>query len=160
MERKIVCVLLTCVLLVGCETWGGQKQTAGTLIGGAAGAIIGAQFGGGSGQVITGAVGALVGAQVGAIAGRHMDDQDKKLAGETAYYGLERQRDLHVSNWHNPNTAHSGQFVVINTHEDLHRQVVCRDFVHMIKMDGENSKVRGRACRDMHEPNGEWVLVN
>ncbi|MDA0342115.1 MAG: glycine zipper 2TM domain-containing protein, partial [Proteobacteria bacterium] len=59
-------IALVCVVALGvtaCQATGsGQKQGAGTLLGGVAGAVAGAQFGKGSGRVAAGAAGALLGA--------------------------------------------------------------------------------------------------
>jgi uncharacterized protein YcfJ len=74
---KLYAILGVSLLLAGCAT-GGEKQTAGTLLGGAAGALVGSQIGGGSGQIVGTAVGAVGGAIAGGMIGKSMDDQDKK----------------------------------------------------------------------------------
>ncbi len=66
------------ILLTGCSTTGGSNQTAGTLIGGVAGALVGSQFGGGTGRVVGAAVGTLGGALVGAEVGKSMDRQNQQ----------------------------------------------------------------------------------
>lgn len=65
------------LILSGCMT-GGPKQTGGTLLGAAGGALIGAQFGGGAGQIVGTAIGTVAGALGGGYVGKHLDDQDKK----------------------------------------------------------------------------------
>lgn len=75
---KIALVLGVSLLMVGCSArdnpLGGPKQTAGTLVGAAGGALVGSQFGSG---VVGAAVGTLGGAVAGGAVGRHLDNQDK-----------------------------------------------------------------------------------
>jgi uncharacterized protein YcfJ len=54
-----------------------NKETAGTVLGGIGGAVIGAQFGGGVGQLVTTAAGALGGAYLGNQAGKSLDRSDQ-----------------------------------------------------------------------------------
>lgn len=54
-----------------------NKETAGTVLGGIGGAVIGAQFGGGVGQLMTTAAGALGGAYLGNQAGKSLDKSDQ-----------------------------------------------------------------------------------
>ena len=60
------------ILLTGCAN-SGPNETGGTLIGGAAGALVGSQFGGGAGQLVGTAVGAIGGAMAGNAVGKNMD---------------------------------------------------------------------------------------
>ena len=64
--------LSTVVMLAGCAN-SGPNETGGTLIGGAAGALVGSQFGGGAGQLVGTAVGAVGGALAGNAVGKNMD---------------------------------------------------------------------------------------
>jgi len=75
--HKGLIVLLSVATLSGCAGMG-PKQTGGTLIGAAGGALIGTQFGGGSGQLIGTAIGATAGAIGGGYVGKQLDDDDKK----------------------------------------------------------------------------------
>jgi surface antigen len=71
-------ILAIAPLFIGCSSTGGPKQTTGTLVGGAAGALIGSQFGSGSGRILGTAIGTLGGALVGGEVGKHLDDQDRR----------------------------------------------------------------------------------
>lgn len=75
--KKAVATLLLATLVVGCagET-GGYKEPGGALLGGAAGALAGSQFGGGRGQLAATGAGALLGALIGQQAGRSLDRSD------------------------------------------------------------------------------------
>ncbi len=142
--------------LVGCQTTGGPKQTAGTFVGAAGGALVGSQFGKGSGRIIATALGTILGAQLGASIGKGMDDNDRRLAGNTAAYSLESRPDNRVSRWRNPNNNHNGEFVVTRTVEDNAANTVCRDYVHTVVIDGKREKIYGRACRDMRDTRARW----
>ncbi|WP_232317319.1 glycine zipper 2TM domain-containing protein [Candidatus Nucleicultrix amoebiphila] len=72
-------------LLSACGTTGGPKQTAGTLIGAAGGALIGSQIGGGRGAIVGAAVGTAAGALAGGYVGKQMDDSDKKTSSRPTY---------------------------------------------------------------------------
>lgn len=77
---KSTSVILLCVAsigLVSCSSRGGPNETGGTLVGGAAGALIGSQFGHGSGSLVGAAVGAAAGSMAGAAVGRNMDNQQE-----------------------------------------------------------------------------------
>lgn len=74
---KISATLGMIALLAGCAT-GGEKQTVGTVLGGATGALIGSQFGGGAGQIVGTAIGAVGGAVAGGMIGKNMDDKDRR----------------------------------------------------------------------------------
>ena len=69
----IVPLLVGSIALGGCQT-GGEKETSGTLIGVAGGAVVGAAIGGGGGA----AVGAVGGGLLGKYIGKSMDEDDKK----------------------------------------------------------------------------------
>lgn len=84
--KKIVVVLLSAVMLVGCEAYNNSNKTQrGAVVGAAGGALLGAILGnnikGGSSEL--GAVlGTVVGGAAGAIVGNQMDKQAKKIEEE------------------------------------------------------------------------------
>ena len=158
MKSKSVVVLVLSIFLFGCAT-GGPKQTAGTYIGAASGALIGSQFGKGSGRLVGVALGTFAGSMLGAEIGSRMDEQDKKLAASTANRSLENIPDNQVSTWKNPNNNHSGKFVVTKTEQQPKKNQVCRDYVHTVIIDGQEEKVCGRACRDVRDPRAQWTIV-
>lgn len=61
--RMIFPLLMISVTLTACTR--DDKKMAGTLVGAAGGALIGSQFGGGTGSLVAGAVGAAGGAFLG-----------------------------------------------------------------------------------------------
>ena len=151
-----VAVVLTLLLPTGCTTNAGPNESAGTLIGGATGAVLGSQFGKGNGQLIAVGIGALLGAHVGGAIGQKMDAVDQQLAAKTTQRTLENVPDNSAVTWKNPNNNHRGQIVVTNTTEDSSK--VCRDYVHTVVIDGQEEKVHGRACRDVRDPKAQWLI--
>ena len=156
--KKSIVILLSALLLVGCQHTGGTKQTAGTAIGGVSGALLGAQFGHGRGTVVAAVVGALAGAYLGGAIGHQMDERDQLLANKTLRNTLENAPDHTPSRWKNPNTQNAGRVVVTKTVEKPQSQQVCRDYVHTVTIGGEKEKVYGRACRDLRDVKGEWII--
>lgn len=92
--KKIVVVLLSAVMLVGCEAYNNSnKAQRGAVLGAAGGALLGAILGnnikGGSSEM--GAVfGTVIGGAAGSIIGNQMDKQAKKIEEEIP--GAEVQR--------------------------------------------------------------------
>ncbi len=77
MQKKNVLVL--CVTMLVLEGCAGKSvnETGGTVLGGAAGALVGSQFGGGAGQLVGTAIGAIGGAVAGNAVGKKMDKNAK-----------------------------------------------------------------------------------
>lgn len=154
--KKLSVVFVSAILLFGCAN-GGPKQTAGTYIGAVGGALVGSQFGKGSGQLVGVALGTFLGGMLGSEIGSRMDAHDKELAAQAVNNSLENAPDNQARTWKNPNTNHSGNFVVTKTEESQNK--VCRDYVHTVILDGKQEKVCGRACRDVRDPKAQWNIV-
>lgn len=152
--RKVIAVLLTAAVMVGCTNTG-PNQTGGQIIGGVAGGLLGSQFGGGDGRLVATAVGAIAGTFIGGQVGKSMDDRDRALASQSANTALENNRDNVSSSWNNPNTSRKGSFTPVNSYQ-RNDGVWCRDYVNTVYIDGKAQQMKGRACR-IH---GEWVPAN
>ena len=78
---RTVSVLAVAVGLSACNahTSGFNNQTGGTIVGGITGAVVGNQFGKGTGKTAATALGAVIGAMTGNSVGAHMD----RPAGQT-----------------------------------------------------------------------------
>lgn len=72
----IIFIALSATAFSGCSDIGLSKQTQGTILGGATGALVGAQIGGGTGSIVAAGVGAVGGALVGSQVGNSMDKHD------------------------------------------------------------------------------------
>src|SRR5580704_12854582 len=86
--RKLITFLSLGIVLSGCITTGGPNQMAGTLLGGAGGALIGSRFGHCKGRIASTALGTLGGAMLGSHVGQGMDTpppQQQSYAPEYAY---------------------------------------------------------------------------
>jgi surface antigen len=153
MLRYIV-PLLVAVALVGCEGYG-PKQTGGTLIGGAAGGLIGSQFGGGSGALAATAIGALVGALAGSEVGKSLDRADRQYAAQTTQTALEKAPSGTVSTWSNPDSGHSGTVTPVRTYQASSGQY-CREYQQTVVVGGKSQSAYGTACR---QPDGSWKIV-
>ena len=155
--KKVISASLLVLFLTGCAG-AGPKQTGGQLIGGAAGALAGAQFGKGKGQLFGVALGALAGSYLGGQIGYQLDEKDKQMAQETMLTTLEKAPDHQEHSWQNPNTHHSGSFKVTHTQEFPSDHKVCRDYVHKVIIDGRQEEVHGRACRDVRDRHKNWQV--
>ncbi len=158
LTKKLTAVSMAALLVVsvaGCESMGGQKQTGGTLIGGAAGAIAGAQFGSGSGRIAAAAVGTLLGALVGSEVGRSLDKADLAYANQanaraqTAPVGQPIQ-------WNNPQTGNYGTITPVRDGTDTRTGAYCREFQQTVTIGGKTESAYGTACR---QPDGTWKVV-
>jgi surface antigen len=81
--RGLLAAPLALLLLAGCA---GPNQTAGTLIGAGAGALVGNQFGHGSGKVAATAGGAVLGGLLGSNIGAQADRAYYRGPQTQAYY--------------------------------------------------------------------------
>lgn len=152
---KIIAIILAATLLQSCS---GEmnKQSGGTLLGGATGALIGAQFCKGTGAIVATGVGALAGAFIGGKIGRSMDKQDRRLLQQSSQRALETSAVGQEVPWHNPDSGHYGSTTPIKTFKN-HSGEYCREYVQVIVIGGKKEKAYGKACR---KPDGQWKIVN
>lgn len=155
--KKTLCIVIMAAGLTGCINMG-PKQSAGQLIGAATGAVVGAQFGKGSGRLVGVALGTLAGTYIGGSIGQQLDAQDRAMAQSAMRTTLENAPDNQVRSWRNPNNNHCGQYQVTRTQEYPTDNQVCRDYVHIVTIDGRQERVHGRACRDVRDPRATWMV--
>ena len=117
MFNKIL-VLSFALFLAGCKTTNRDK---GTVIGGVAGAAIGAQFGRGQGQVIAGAAGAILGALIGSKIGESMDEVDRMKMARSTQSALEHNKTNQTTTWRNPDKNHTGSVTPTRTYVNRRR---------------------------------------
>ena len=155
MSKSLLPVMIVAAGLSGCANSNtGTGEVIGTLGGAALGGLVGAQFGDGSGQLIAGIVGAGLGAYLGNQIGSKLDDADRQKAQTAMNDSLEYSADGRQTSWQNPNSGNSGQVTPTRTYYASDNRP-CREFVHMVEIEGEIEEVRGTACRN---PDGEWVV--
>ncbi len=154
---KISMVLMLAVALGACNGQGrGQKEFGGTLIGAAAGGLLGSQFGSGSGKLAAVAAGTLLGAWVGNEVGKSLDRADRLAMQQTTQTSLETGRINQTSSWRNPDSGHSGTVTPIKTYQTSGGQY-CREYQQTVNIGGRTEQAYGTACR---QPDGSWQVMN
>ena len=159
--RKLTVGLLVAALgttLTGCATMG-ENETAGSIIGGVAGAVVGNQFGSGDGKTAATAVGAIIGAMVGGNIGRSLDETSLQRAGAAAEQALETADIGESITWDNPDNAGGpahGSATVTRQGADSEGRT-CREFQQTVIIGGREEQSYGTACRD---DNGDWKIVS
>ena len=158
--RKLTTGLLIAALgtaLSGCGGMG-ENETAGSIIGGVAGAVVGNQFGSGDGKTAATAVGAVIGAMVGGNIGRSLDETSRQRAGAAAHEALETAEIDEPIRWENPDNAggpaHGSATVTRQGATSDGR--TCREFRQTVIIGGREEQSYGTACRD---DNGDWKIV-
>ena len=149
--------LLIAALAVGlaaCQTGGGQKQSAGTLIGAGLGALAGSQIGSGRGQLVAVALGALGGAVLGNSVGQSLDRADQAFARQADNQAQTAPLGEPVT-WRNPDSGNYG--VVVATREGVNNAngQYCREYQKSVTVAGQTEEAYGIACR---QPDGSWKI--
>ena len=135
---------LTAMLLGAC-TAPPTREEAGMVSGGIVGGVVGSEVSGhGAAGTI---VGTLVGAALGGLAGRAMDESDRR---QTALV-LETVPTGRSSHWRNPDTGNNYVVTPVQTYD--RRGAPCRDYSVDAVVAGRPEKVTGTACR---QDDGSW----
>ena len=157
--KKFCALSLVSLTLAGCDQAGGQnmmtKQNVGTVLGGATGAILGSQVGGGSGKVAAIAAGTLIGAAVGNGIGASLDRVDQGYYQRSTTTALESARSGQTVEWHNPDSGNYGTITPTNTYKNDSGEF-CREFTQTVTVGGKKQQAYGVACR---QPDGSWKIV-
>lgn len=155
---RVSLALAAILTLSACGTayQGGQKQGLGTLIGGAAGAVAGSQFGDGSGRLAMTALGTLAGAFIGNSFGESLDRADRQYAGRAQQVAFEHKPSGSQTTWRNPDSGNYGTITPTQTYRSRNGEY-CREYQHTIVVGGRTQDAYGRACR---QPDGSWEIRN
>ena len=153
---KITAVLFAAVLVVGCSSDQGNKQTVGTLGGAVLGGLLGAQFGSGTGRLIATGAGALAGGLLGQRIGKSLDEKDQLMAERTAQASLEHVQTGERSTWSNPDSGATGSVTPTRTFQNDQGEN-CREFQQTVTIGGETEEAFGTACR---QDDGSWKIVS
>jgi len=148
-------VAAAALVLTGCSGQG-QKQTGGTLVGAAAGGLLGSQFGSGAGKLAATAIGVLAGAWIGNEVGTSLDNADKAAMKQSSQYALEATKTGHTSNWSNPDSGNSGTVTPTKTYQTAQGEY-CREYQQTVTVAGKTQEAYGTACR---QPDGTWKVRN
>ncbi len=153
--KMLVVAVLIAFTTAACEnSQYGTKQTIGALGGAAAGGLLGAQIGGGSGQLAATAAGALLGALVGSEIGRTMDEVDRMRA-EQAYDQAQNAPIGETIAWDNPDTGNYGSVTPTKQGTKASTGEYCREFQQTIVAAGRTDHAYGVACR---QRSGAWRI--
>lgn len=149
------CVVAVALVLAGCEgSQFGQKQTLGTLGGAAAGGLLGAQIGGGTGKLVATGLGVFLGGMLGSELGKSLDRADQ-IAANQALGKAQAAPIGETINWSNPQSGHSGTYTPIREGTSTSGRY-CREFQQTIQVGGKAEHGYGTACR---QPDGSWQIV-
>ena len=153
--KMLVVAVLIAFTTAACEnSQYGTKQTIGALGGAAAGGLLGAQIGGGSGQLAATAAGALLGALVGSEIGRTMDEVDRMRADQA--YGQAQDAPIgETIAWDNPDTGNYGSVTPTKQGTKASTGEYCREFQQTVVIGGQQEDAYGTACR---QPDGTWEI--
>ncbi|MBI5419046.1 MAG: glycine zipper 2TM domain-containing protein [Deltaproteobacteria bacterium] len=154
MRRGVIFPVVLAFVFSGCATMG-PKEQAGTVIGGAGGALIGSQVGGGSGRLVGVAIGTLAGALIGQEIGKSLDRADRQAMESSAQRALEYNKTNEPSTWHNPDSGHRGSTTPRRTYRTAEGRY-CREYQQTVIIGGEEHQAYGTACR---QPDGSWKIV-
>ena len=159
--RKLLAGLLVAGLAAatsGCSDMG-DHETAGTILGGIAGAVVGNKFGKGGGNTAATAVGAVIGATVGRNIGKSLDETSRQRASAAAEQALDTASVGEAITWENPDNsggpAHGSATVTRQGADSEGR--TCREFQQTVTIGGRQEQSYGTACRD---ENGDWKIVS
>lgn len=154
--RAIAPLVAAAVILSACATEGERNETIGTVIGGVGGAILGSQFGGGSGRIVATALGTLG----GALLGREFA---KSLTAEDQVAMVEAEKSAHAApvgetvRWSNPESGNSGTVTPVREGRSSQTGATCREYQTTVNVDGRSEQGFGTACQ---QPDGSWKVVN
>jgi len=148
-------VVASALVLAGCSGQG-QKQTGGSLVGAAAGGLLGAQFGSGTGKLVGTALGVLAGAWLGSEVGKTLDNADKAAMRQSSQYALEATKVGHTSDWSNPDSGNSGTVTPTKTYQTAAGEY-CREYQQTVTVGGKTQDAYGTACR---QADGTWKVKN
>jgi len=145
MERTLILAGALAAMLLGACTSTPTREEAGKASGGITGGVAGSEAGGrGTAGTMSGT---LVGVALGGLAGRAMDESDRR---HTAI-ALETVPTGRSSRWRNPETGNTYIVTPVQTY-DL-RGAPCRDYTVDAVVAGRPDKVTGSACR---QGDGSW----
>jgi surface antigen len=151
---KLATVAAIALPLAACNT-DRQGEALGTVVGAAAGGIIGNQFGSGSGKALATAAGIVAGGLIGNRIGASIDDQARARAQAAEYQALQYGPPNTPVVWRDPDNNVYGEVVPGAPYQRNGQD--CRDYTHTIYVDGRPEVGRGTACR---LPDGTWQMVS
>lgn len=152
MKQHIMVGVIASALVLGACEEGREREQAGTLIGAAAGALLGSAV---SDSTVLIAVGAVAGAYLGGQLGRRLDERDRSYMQSSTQKALATAPAGQTSRWSNPDSGNSGTITPQRNFTNNQGQT-CREFQQSITVSGQTETGYGTACR---QPDGTWRVV-
>lgn len=143
--RFFLALVFSGLMLSACQQLPGTRQEQGTVIGGAAGAVVGREIGD---STLGTVVGAVAGGVLGNIIGRRMDENDRQNIAQAL-------SENEARTWTNPQT--NASYRVDPTDTVRRDGQLCREYEMTATIEGEPRQVEGLACQ---QPNGTWRVVS
>ncbi len=156
MRKTAIVPLVAATLALGACADQGQKQTAGTILGGVGGAVLGSQIGGGSGRIIATAIGTLAGAMIGSEIGKSLDKADQ-LAMARAEEKAHTAPVGETIAWNNPDSGNHGTVTPVRDGRSTQTGAYCREYQTTVTVGGRQEEAYGTACQ---QPDGSWKIVD
>ncbi len=153
--KTIAPIAAAAMLLTACAQDGNQKQTAGTVIGGIGGAVLGSQIGGGSGRIIATAVGTIAGALIGSEVGKSLDKADKAEMRRAEQQAHQAPVGKTIE-WNNPDSGNYGTVTPVRDGRNTQTGAYCREYQTTVTVGGKQEEAYGTACQ---QPDGSWKIV-
>ena len=122
----------------------------GTILGGAAGGLIGNQFGKGDGKTAATIGGAILGGIFGNQIGIDYATYDHRCANQIFEYA---KTGTQVG-WQHPNNGYAYSIAPTRTYEEAGRY--CREYQALAQIGRKVQETYGKACR---QPDGNWQII-
>ena len=140
------------LFLFGCSTNSGvAPEGLGAGLGAVAGGVAGNQFGSGKTKAATTILGAAAGGIVGFGLGQWLAPHDQAIAESTQQSALERGQSRKQVAWTGGQNSSRGEFTPGAPYKLGTRH--CRDYTHTIYVGSRPQSMNGTACRN---PDGTW----
>lgn len=156
-NKIFLSALSVSILFVGAcaDMQDNPKRTVGTVGGAIAGGVIGAQFGGGTGQLIATGAGAMLGGMLGGELGRQLDEADKMKLQQASIDAQSANIGQEIL-WNNPDSGNYGSVTPVRDGTSADGRY-CREYKQDVTIDGKSSTAYGTACQN---PDGTWQVSN
>jgi surface antigen len=161
MNKLLIIGAVVTISLSACQSSGwGQKQSVGTLLGAGGGALLGNQFGKGTGNVIATAVGTIGGALLGNEIGSSLDNADRSSMQQAQVSATQASIGQKISwigdrNEGSVTPVREGSVTPVREGTSSDGRY-CREFNNRAIIGNRVQDTYGTACR---QPDGSWQVI-
>ena len=132
-----------------------DNKTLGQLIGTTVGAIVGSQFGSGTGKTLSTLLGSTAGFLIGGQIAVLLSEKDQEELNNKINQTLENGETEKSYIWESSTDADINARITPGE-EYMINELSCRNFEKVIKKEGKNYLTKAKACRDKE---GNWKLI-